>query len=74
MRKEPTTQELFLRAIDRIDRRIQNPAYAGYPKDVLWDLRKSLFEQKTDEEQQAELDEMDYCLRNIDRMARRRRV
>jgi hypothetical protein len=40
----------------------------------LWDNRKSLFEQRTDDEQRALYHELDYCLRNIDRSVRRRRT
>jgi hypothetical protein len=32
--------------------------------------RECLFEQKTDEEQRALFDELDHCLRNIDRSVR----
>ena len=77
MRKEPTMQELFLRALGKIDRRIENPAYTGHAKEALWDIRKDLFEQQipeTDEERRAYYADLDHCLRNMDRSVRRRRV
>jgi hypothetical protein len=75
MRKELTLQELFVRALGKIDRRIQNPAYAGHhAEEALWEIRKDLFEQQmTDEERRAYFDDLDHCLRNIDRSVRRRR-
>jgi hypothetical protein len=67
MRKELSKQELFQRALSKIDRRIQNPACAGHAKKALFELRQYLFEQKTDDEQRALFDELNYRLRNIDR-------
>jgi hypothetical protein len=78
MSHTPTMQELFQRALDKIDRRIQNPAYAGHhAKEALWDIRKDLFEQQvpdTEEERRAYCADLDHCLRNMDRSVRRRRV
>jgi hypothetical protein len=75
MRQNPTMRDRFQRALDKIDRRLENPAYSDYEKKALWENRNSLFEQKaeTDEERLAQFDELDWCLRNIDRSMRQRR-
>jgi len=64
-----TKDELFQRVLARIDRRLQNPAYAGYAvKDALRAHRDSLFAEGGD----LDIDNLNHCLRNIDRAVKRR--
>jgi len=85
MEKEPTMQELFLRALNKIDRRLQSPIYPEYAKEALRDHRKSLVEQippprpaadffreDVNKKRRAQFNNLKYYLRNIDRETKRR--
>jgi len=61
----PPHYVLFQRALEKIDRRIQNPAYSEV-KGALWVYRKAVFDG-------FELEKLDLCLRDIDRQVKRRR-
>jgi hypothetical protein len=65
MMKQPATMaDRLRRALSRIDRRLENPAYTRYARQELSDHRAALLDEEFTEQG---LDDLDNCLRIIDR-------